>query len=121
MPFCDLAVADLAWSLPASVKVPLRPKGFMRDALRSVLPAEILRHPKQGFQVPLARWLRTDLAGMLDDLLSDDAVRRRGYVRPEYVRWLRARHAAREANMADQLYALLVLELWHRQLESRAA
>jgi asparagine synthase (glutamine-hydrolysing) len=91
-----------------------RLKGFMRRALTSVLPCPILSGAKQGFRVPLARWLREELREMVDDLLSDEAVRRRGYVRPEYVRWLVAQHERGTRNVADQLYALLVLELWHR-------
>jgi asparagine synthase (glutamine-hydrolysing) len=51
---------------------------------------------------------------MVHDLLSDEWVRRRGYVRPDYVRWLIREHEAGRRNFADQLFALLVLELWHR-------
>jgi asparagine synthase (glutamine-hydrolysing) len=69
--------------------------------------------------VPLARWLREELKDMTGDLLCDDAVRRRNYVTPAYVRWLRHEHNTGRRNCADQLYALMVLELWHRTVESR--
>jgi hypothetical protein len=51
-------------------------------------------------------------------LLSDDAIRRRGYVKPDYVRWLLREHEAGRRNFSDQIYALLVLELWHRNRET---
>ena len=52
---------------------------------------------------------------MVRDVLSDDAVRRRGYVKPEYVRWLLDQHERGDHNFSDQIYALLVLELWQQQ------
>ena len=55
---------------------------------------------------------------MVEDLLSEATVRRRGYVRPEYVQSLLREHVAGRRNHADQLYALTVLELWQRQQES---
>ena len=52
---------------------------------------------------------------MVHDVLSDAAVRRRGYVKPDYVRWLIEQHESGARNFSDQIYALLVLELWHQQ------
>lgn len=66
--------------------------------------------------LPLGRWLREDLREMSRDLLSDEAIRRRGYVNPAYVQWLLAEHHSGRRNFTDQLYALMVLELWHQQL-----
>lgn len=114
VPFCDHELLAFALSLPASVRFAgWRLKGFMRQALRPVLPPATLARAKVGFQVPLARWLREDLKEVVHDLLSDAAVRRRGLLNPEYVRWLVREHETGARNFADQLYALLVLELWH--------
>ncbi len=120
-PFCDHDLLAFAQSIPAAVRFSgWRLKGFMRQALRNTLPAKILARPKTGFQVPLARWLREDLRDMVHDLLSDRAVRRRGYVKPEYVRWLLQEHESGRRNFCDQLYALVMLELWMEQQKSTA-
>lgn len=119
VPFCDPELLSFACSLPASVRLSgWRLKGFMRQALSPVLPPAILKGAKLGFRVPLARWLREDLREMVRDLLSDAAIRGRGYVRPEYVQWLLREHESGRRNFADQIYALLVLELWHRGREA---
>ncbi len=118
VPFCDHRLLEFALGVPVSIRLAgWRLKAFMRRALEGVLPPGILSRPKYGFQVPLARWLREDLREMVHDLLSEDAVRRRGIVRWEYVQWLLAAHRSGERNCADQLYALLVLELWLRGME----
>ena len=118
VPFCDHELLSFALALPASTRLAGGTlKGFMRKALRGLLPSTILNRAKYGFRVPLARWLREDLREMVHDLLSDETVRRRGYVKPEYVRWLVHEHETGARNFADQIYALLVLELWQRQLD----
>lgn len=88
----------------------------MRSALQNTLPKRIIDSQKRGFMLPLARWLRQDLREMSRDLLSEQAIRRRGYVNSAYVQWLLAEHDSGRRNFTDQLYALMVLELWHRQV-----
>jgi asparagine synthase (glutamine-hydrolysing) len=89
--------------------------------LRGLVPDQILRAPKQGFMVPMARWLREDLHDLVHDVLSDDVIRQRDYVKPAYVRWLLQEHHSGRRNFSDQLYALVVLELWHRGLSARSS
>ena len=122
VPFCDHLLLACALRVSPSLRLAgWQLKGFMRSALRGLVPGAVLDAPKQGFMIPLARWLREDLREMAQDLLSDTAVRRRGYVAPDYVRWLMAEHQSGRRNFADQLYALMVLELWHERAAQPAA
>lgn len=84
--------------------------------MKGLIPQSIISGPKRGFMLPLGRWLREDLCEMSRDLLSHDGIRRRGYVNPSYVQWLLAEHQSGRRNFTDQIYALMVLELWHRQV-----
>ncbi|MDP1946241.1 MAG: asparagine synthase (glutamine-hydrolyzing) [Nitrospirota bacterium] len=122
VPFCDHHLLAFACSLPAATRLQgWKLKGFMRSALRDLLPRSIVSGPKRGFMLPLGRWLREDLREMSRDLLSDEAIRRRGYVNPSYVQWLLAEHQSGRRNFTDQIYALMVLELWHRQVAQPVA
>ncbi|MDF0672780.1 MAG: asparagine synthase (glutamine-hydrolyzing) [Nitrospira sp.] len=117
VPFCDHQLLATALRIPSPVRLTgWELKGFMRRMLRGLLPDRILHAPKQGFMVPMARWLREDLREMAHDLLTDDVIKDRGYVKPAYVRWLLGQHESGRRNFSDQLYALMVLELWHRGL-----
>jgi asparagine synthase (glutamine-hydrolysing) len=119
VPFCDHHLLAVALRVPSQVRFAgWQLKGFMRRMLHGLVPNQILRAPKQGFMVPMARWLREDLREMAHDLLSDDVIRDRGYVKPAYVHWLLEEHECGRRNVSDQLYALLVLELWHRGLRT---
>ena len=117
VPFCDHHLLAFACSLPGATKLQgSKLKGFMRLALQDVIPKVIINAPKRGFMLPLGRWLRQDLREMSQDLLSDQAIRRRGYINPSYAQWLLAEHQSGRRNFTDQLYALMVLELWHQQV-----
>ena len=120
VPFCDHLLAAAALRVNSKLRFSgWQLKGFMRRMLEGLLPDEILTAPKQGFMVPMARWLREDLREMAHDLLSSDQVKQRGYVKPSYVQWLLNEHESGRRNFSDQLYALIVLELWHRGFRTR--
>ena len=79
---------------------------------RRMLPGWLLRQRKQGFNPPLARWLKHELRVLLDRWLSPDQVRRRGLFRVEAVEALKQSHLAGRRDFAHQLWALMVLERW---------
>ena len=115
VPFCDHVLAQFAIGLSSRERFRNRRlKSFLKRTLRDYLPDEILTRSKQGFMVPLGRWFNADLKDMVRELLSEQAVTRRGYVRYPYVRWLLEEHASGRRNFQDQIYALLVLEIWQR-------
>jgi asparagine synthase (glutamine-hydrolysing) len=119
VPFCDHHLLTAALRIPSRVRLTgWQSKGLMRRMLRGLVPDRILCAPKQGFMVPMARWLREDLREMARDLLTDDVIKDRGYLKPAYARWLLEEHESGRRNFSDQLYALMVLELWHRGLRA---
>ncbi|MEX2146951.1 MAG: asparagine synthase (glutamine-hydrolyzing) [Candidatus Rokuibacteriota bacterium] len=115
-PFCDHRVIETALGLPSSARLSrLRLKAVLKAAFADVLPPAIVRRRKQGFMIPLNRWLRDDLRSMVEDLLAPDRVRARGLFRPEAVAALRAEHAAGARTHGDRLWTLMMAELWMRE------
>ena len=114
-PFLDHRLVETAARLPAELKGDARAsKTVLRDAVADLVPREILARPKQGFGVPVARWLREDLRDLVGDLLLGPRAAARGYFRPGVVRQLVDEHDRGVANYAGPLWALLSLELWHQ-------
>lgn len=119
VPYLDRALVEFAFrDVPPAMKLRgrVRPvtKYALRRAMRGVVPGEVLRQPKAGFGAPHDRWLAHDLREMVDDLLSEDQVRRRGYFRPAAVRALIREQREGKGDRAYPLWQLLTLELWHR-------
>jgi asparagine synthase (glutamine-hydrolysing) len=89
-------------------------KWVLRRAFADTLPPENLARRKQGFGVPIGRWLREDLRPLLDDVVLSPSATQRGYLRPEAIRMLVTEHLA-GSDHSHRLWSLLMLELWHRE------
>jgi len=115
-PFCDHRLIELSLTMPPATKLAGGTlKALLKAAFADVLPAEVVRRRKQGFMIPLGRWLRTELRHLLDDALAPERVRARGLWRPEVVSRLVDEHVAGVRTHSDRLWTLLVLELWMRE------
>ena len=115
-PLLDHKIVEFAASLPPSLKFRGSvSKYLLKRHLASRLPAADVHRPKQGFELPLAAWFRGELRDMARDLLFSTQATGRGYVRPEAVKRIWDAHQSGARNHSPQLWALMVLELWHRQ------
>ena len=112
-PFLDTDVMELAFSMPGDLKIRGGTRKYvLKQALRSVLPAEILDRRKEGFSIPMKNWLRRELKPLMLDLLSPERLRRRGLIEPAEVARLIDEHCAGQANHAHLLFSLMVFERW---------
>ncbi|MDG3007224.1 asparagine synthase (glutamine-hydrolyzing) [Paludisphaera mucosa] len=115
-PFLDAALVDEVRGLPSSYKYGKgTTKRLLKRAAADRLPDSILKRPKKGFGIPVARWLRGPLAPLLDRLLSPDRLRAQGLFRPEEVARRVAEHRAGVRDHRKPLWTLLMFQLWHEQ------
>ncbi len=117
VPFLDRHFAEfVAWNVNPGLKLKgkWRPttKYIFREAMRGMLPPEVLRQPKAGFAAPVDDWLTRDLRPLVDDLLSESQVRRRGLFRPAEVRSYVEEHRRGREDWSMQIWQLLTLEIW---------
>jgi asparagine synthase (glutamine-hydrolysing) len=81
------------------------------QAVADLLPPEILRRPKKGFGIPVARWLRGELREMSEDVLFSASARRRPFFEAVSVRALFDAHVSGRADHGGRVWLLLMLEL----------
>ncbi len=125
VPFLDRELAEfVAWNVPPrwKLKGSWRPttKYLFREAMRNLLPAEVLEQPKAGFAAPVDYWLAHELRPMVDDLLSEEQVRRRGLFRPASVRRYVDEHRSGIEDWSMQIWQFLTLELWMQNFPDRS-
>jgi asparagine synthase (glutamine-hydrolysing) len=94
-------------------------KHLFKQAMRGVLPDHIIDRPKHGFAVPLAHWLRNDLATFARDILLSPTAQQRGLFNVRQVERLLQLNA-RGRNLDLQLWTILSLELWCRRFLDRS-
>jgi asparagine synthase (glutamine-hydrolysing) len=114
VPFLDHPLVEWTARLPERLK--LRggtTKYILREAMRDILPPEILARGKMGFPVPIGAWLRGPFRGIVDVLVLSPRALERRLFDADAIRTLVSRHAAGEDH-SERLWSLLNLEIWHR-------
>ena len=112
-PFLDHHVIEFAASLPQNFKLRrLTSKYLLKKVLRKLLPSENLNRRKMGFGVPVGHWFRGKMQPFLREVLLSEKALRRGLFQPDAVRQLIELHVRGERDYSQQLWTLLMLELW---------
>src|SRR4051812_37947924 len=115
VPFLDHKLVEFAATLPDRLKLRgFTTKRILREAIRGLLPEEILTRKKMGFPVPFGQWTRARWQPVVRDVLLDRRTRERGLINPAAVERLLDAHRDGTANGGDAIWALVNLELWYR-------
>jgi asparagine synthase (glutamine-hydrolysing) len=119
-PLLDHELLDFAGRLPFEMK--LRGsvgKYLLRKVASELLPAEVLNKPKQGFAIPIARWLRHELRELMSDTFSSRSFMQRGEFNVQGVRRCMALHLSGMRDYSELLWLLLSYETWAQRFIDR--
>ena len=114
VPMVDNRLAAYVTALPSAYKVRgWQKKVILRRALRGIVPDAILDGPKRGLGVPVSHWLRTSLAGFMQEVLRDRAARDVGLFDHRALDTLIREHLDGRRDHGYLLFRLVNLVLWH--------
>jgi asparagine synthase (glutamine-hydrolysing) len=114
-PLLDHKLIEFVGRIPSSLKMKgLVTKHIFKRAVRDLVPSEILDRPKQGFGVPIEQWINRQLRDRVRGTLTEPRTQQRGVTDPTYVALLLDEHEAGRRDHSMRLWALFMLELWHR-------
>ena len=94
-------------------------KYLLKKHLQSQLPDAIVNRKKAGFGLPIRDWFRNGLRSYLTDILLSQSAVSLHYFRQGAVEKLIQDHESGWYDNTYKLYALLILELWHREFRAR--
>ena len=116
VPMLDHEFVEWVTSLPIEWKFRNgRRKHILKKLAERVgIPAPLLHRRKQGFQMPLVDWMRSDRKHQFWGVLLEPRTLQRGYFKPAAVRSLIDEHLRGRRNRSGPLWRMIVLELWHR-------
>lgn len=121
-PFLDPRVGQFATSIPVEYKLKGKSgKVILKEAMKGLLPHDILHRPKKGFGIPIAEWLKGRLNSLMHDMLSPERINKQGLFNVDYVQKLMKEHEAGTASHHKELWTLLVFQLWFDNFLQRAS
>ncbi|NLR91083.1 asparagine synthase (glutamine-hydrolyzing) [Flammeovirga agarivorans] len=116
VPFLDHNVVEFAMKLPAEYKINGQmKKRILQDSFRDLLPEELYKRPKHGFEVPLMKGYKTALRSWVNEMLDDDFVREQNIFNPIYVQQLKNMIFNSSNYDQNQVWSILVLQHWWKK------
>jgi asparagine synthase (glutamine-hydrolysing) len=115
VPFLDNALVDLAVCIPSRLKhANGGGKRLLRQAMKGLLPDEIIEKRKQGFSPPDQSWYRGPTMDYIREILLDPRSLNRGYFQPNSIRRILEEHLEGRVNHRLLIWSLLCFEWWNR-------
>ncbi len=112
-PFMDHELIEFAARLPETVKLSgATTKPLLRGIAARLLPDDIVKAPKRGFEIPLLRWMRNDLNAMLVERVTDPASYAMAHFDRDRIDHLLSATCWDAKRWAAVAWALLCLEIW---------
>lgn len=114
VPFLDKEVYAYGFSIPDRFKLE---RGFkkkiVQDAFRDILPEELYKRPKHGFEVPLLNWLKNELAPTIDKYLDEKLIEDQGiFNTSEIIKLRRQLHSYSPEDSPAKIWALICFQHW---------
>lgn len=115
-PLLDHRLFELSYSIPQNLKIRNgKGKYLLRQILQKHIPEQLFERPKQGFNIPLDEWLRTDLKDWAHDLLDETALKQHAFMNHKQIKTMWNAHLNGKGNHAQNLWAVIMFQSWYKQ------
>jgi asparagine synthase (glutamine-hydrolysing) len=115
VPLLDHRVVELAFRMKGCLKLNNgKTKYILKEAFKDLLPASLYNRPKAGFEVPISRWLKTDLKFLIDQYLAKHTLRDQGIFDFEIIDGLIQNHLSNKTDTSWMLWNLIVFQNWYQ-------
>lgn len=119
-PLLDHHLIEFCAALPTEYKVREGvTKYLLKAVMKGILPSSVIQRPKMGFGVPIDQWFRGSCRSLVEEILLSPRCLQRGYFKPEQIRRMVNEQRQGCTSYGSRVYALLMLELWHREYVDR--
>lgn len=114
VPFLDHRLVEYSFQLPGDLKLRgRRGKYILIEACRDLLPQSIHKRTKWGFEMPISKWLKSDLKYLVDEYLSRQKIEQQGVFNYKPIKRLIADLFLNRSDTSWQLWNLIVFQAWH--------
>lgn len=115
-PFLDYRIVEFAAQLPSHYKYQNgSKKHILKEITHRYLPKEMMDRPKMGFGVPIQEWFKDELKEYFLHYLDEQRLEREGIFNAKEVVRLRDKYLNGEKQIVDNLWSILMFEMWYEK------
>lgn len=116
VPLVDHRLVELSAKLPVKLKISWREKKrLLRSIAEKHLPSEVMNHRKQGFEAPMASWLRSDLTEYAREILGPERLGKTGFFDHSVVKGHFEDHQSGRSKNNKILFSLIMFQEWYER------
>ncbi|MHB8829695.1 MAG: asparagine synthase (glutamine-hydrolyzing) [Syntrophales bacterium] len=114
VPLLDQRFCEMAFRIGGEWKIRQgQGKYIFIEAFKEILPERLHNRPKWGFEMPIARWLKTDLKYLISEYLAPEKISRQGMFNYREIEKMIADLMENRQDTAWKLWNLIVFQAWH--------
>ncbi len=114
VPLLDHRVCELAFSMTGDWKLRKgKSKYVLMETFKDILPPSLHNRPKWGFEMPISKWLKTDLRYLIEDHLSEDIIDRQGIFDYAVIKELVNNLMSNRVDTSWHIWNLIVFQVWY--------
>ena len=116
VPLLDHKFAELVFKIPWNLKYKGKTQKYIfKQTMSPYLPENVLKHLKQGFDVPLSVWFKDDLKKYVQDILLSQNPLLSAYLDKNYVKKIVIDNQNGMRDFSKRIWSLLFFEEWLKQ------
>jgi asparagine synthase (glutamine-hydrolysing) len=113
VPLLDHRIIEFALNLDPDLKYKNgTSKYLLKEVLYDYVPKELFDRPKQGFAIPLEKWLRNELSFLIDENLSKQIIEKYNFVDYQKVSQLIREYRNGKSYLYNRIWLLIILHKW---------
>ena len=114
VPYLDHRIIEFALNLSPKLKYKNgTSKYILKEILYQYIPSRFFERPKQGFAIPLEKWLKNELSFLINEYLSEEIITKYNFVNYKNVQLLINKFRSNNADyLYNKLWILIVLHKW---------
>jgi asparagine synthetase B (glutamine-hydrolysing) len=121
-PLLDHEFVEYVFNIHSKYKLLNRSEGkvIFKKALEKYLPKDILYRKKSGFSIPIDYWFKNQLSDFVDNILSEEELKKHGLFNIDYVNQLKKHQRngtayGTKSALYNHIFLLVVFQLWYKK------
>lgn len=120
VPYLDHRIVAFALNLNHKLKIKNGvQKYLLKEVLYQYVPKEYFNRPKQGFSIPLSKWMNNELVPLINDYLNESVIKSQGIFNYQAIQQLIKNYRQGDNYLYNRLWLLLMFQLWYYKCYNR--
>ncbi|MCV0399650.1 MAG: asparagine synthase (glutamine-hydrolyzing) [Nitrosarchaeum sp.] len=119
-PLLDHKIVEFSANIPFNLKIKNgTTKYVLKQAVKDIIPKEVLSRKKRGFTPPLINWLNKNIRELESKYIIKDEIKRRKIIEYDEIEKIFSKFKEGKKQNYMKIWNIICLEAWFKEMEKR--